>query len=165
MVYSSYYSEVDYPVTQVLREPVYVEVRVLERTDPNIVLTLEHCWATSTSSPLSLPQSLLVNGCPYHGDQYLTTLVPVDGSSGLQYPTHYKRFIVQMFTFVDATSLLKETKVILLDLEPPVSDTYSDNEVPQSLGYGLLEMAASVVLVSVLVLAVVCVEITFSAGG
>ena len=50
-------------MTKVLREPVYVEVRILERTDPNIVLLLEDCWATSTSSPLSLPQwSLLVDG-------------------------------------------------------------------------------------------------------
>lgn len=31
----------------------------------------------------------------------MTTVVPVDGSSGLHYPTHYKRFIIKMFTFVD----------------------------------------------------------------
>ncbi len=58
--YTSYYSDADYPVTKVLREPVYVEVRIMERTDPNIVLILGHCWATST---LSLPQwDLLVDG-------------------------------------------------------------------------------------------------------
>ncbi|XP_056103142.1 zona pellucida sperm-binding protein 4-like [Rhinichthys klamathensis goyatoka] len=110
--YTSYYSDADYPVTKVLREPVYVEVHVLERTDPNIVLMLGHCWATSTPSPLSLPQwDLLVDGCPYQDDRYLTTLVPVTGSSGLQFPTHYKRFIVKMFTFVDPSSLapLQET--------------------------------------------------------
>ncbi|MBN3310680.1 ZP1 protein, partial [Amia calva] len=62
-VYDSYYRDVDYPVTKVLRDPVYVEVRILNRTDPNIVLTLEDCWATSTPSPLDQPQwSLLVNG-------------------------------------------------------------------------------------------------------
>ncbi|XP_067240671.1 zona pellucida sperm-binding protein 4-like [Chanodichthys erythropterus] len=110
--YTSYYSDADYPVTKVLREPVYVEVRILERTDPNIVLMLGHCWATSTPSPLSLPQwDLLVDGCPYQDDRYLTTLVPVTGSSGLQFPTHYKRFVVKMFTFVDPSSLapLQET--------------------------------------------------------
>ncbi|XP_048063868.1 zona pellucida sperm-binding protein 4-like [Megalobrama amblycephala] len=110
--YTSYYSDADYPVTKVLREPVYVEVRILERTDPNIVLMLGHCWATSTASPLSLPQwDLLVDGCPYQDDRYLTTLVPVAGSSGLQFPTHYKRFVVKMFTFVDPSSLapLQET--------------------------------------------------------
>ncbi|XP_039550230.1 zona pellucida sperm-binding protein 4-like isoform X2 [Pimephales promelas] len=110
--YTSYYSDADYPVTKVLREPVYVEVHILERNDPNIVLMLGRCWATSTPSPLSLPQwDLLVDGCPYQDDRYLTTLVPVAGSSGLQFPTHYKRFVVKMFTFVDPASLapLQET--------------------------------------------------------
>uniref|UniRef100_A0A8C1REC1 Zona pellucida sperm-binding protein 4 n=1 Tax=Cyprinus carpio TaxID=7962 RepID=A0A8C1REC1_CYPCA len=110
--YTSYYSEADYPITKVLREPVYVEVRIMERTDPNIVLMLGRCWATSTPSPLSLPQwDLLVDGCPYQDDRYLTTLVPVTGSSGVQFPTHYKRFVVKMFTFVDPASLapLQET--------------------------------------------------------
>ncbi|XP_056097016.1 zona pellucida sperm-binding protein 4-like [Rhinichthys klamathensis goyatoka] len=113
--YTSYYSDADYPVTKVLREPVYVEVHILERTDPNIVLMLGHCWATSTPSPLSLPQwDLLVDGCAYQDDRYLTTLVPVAGSSGLQFPTHYKRFVVKMFTFVDPASLapLQETVFI-----------------------------------------------------
>ncbi|XP_029104375.1 zona pellucida sperm-binding protein 4-like isoform X1 [Scleropages formosus] len=104
--YSSYYEDSDYPVTKVLRQPVYVEVRILGRTDPNIVLLLENCWATSTPDPLGVPQwNLIVNGCPYQGDKYLTALVPVDGSSGLSFPTHYKRFIFKMFTFVDPASL------------------------------------------------------------
>lgn len=61
--YSSYYGDAEYPVTKVLRESMYVEVRILERTDPNIVLTLGRCWATSNPNPQSLPQwDLLVNG-------------------------------------------------------------------------------------------------------
>ncbi|XP_076000989.1 zona pellucida sperm-binding protein 4-like [Genypterus blacodes] len=100
--YGSYYTAADYPVSKVLREPVYVEVRIMERSDPNLILTLERCWATSTPNPHSLPQwDLLVDGCPYHDDQYVTTLVPVDASSGLLCPTHYKRFIMKMFAFVD----------------------------------------------------------------
>ncbi|CAM4686216.1 unnamed protein product [Leuciscus chuanchicus] len=113
--YTSYYSDADYPVTKVLREPVYVEVHILERTDPNIVLMLGRCWATSTPSPLSLPQwDLLVDGCPYQDDRYLTTLVPVAGSSGLQFPTHYKRFVVKMFTFVDPASLVPLQETIFI---------------------------------------------------
>ncbi|RXN33514.1 zona pellucida sperm-binding 4-like protein [Labeo rohita] len=105
-MYTSYYSEADYPVTKVLREPVYVEVRILERTDPNLILVLDHCWATSDPEPLSLPQwDLVINGCSYEDDHYLTTVLPV-GHSGLQYPSHYKRFVVKMFTFVDQSSLV-----------------------------------------------------------
>ncbi|XP_026086018.1 zona pellucida sperm-binding protein 4-like [Carassius auratus] len=113
--YTSYYSDADYPITKVLREPVYVEVHIMERTDPNIVLMLGRCWTTSTPSPLSLPQwDLLIDGCPYQDDRYLTTMVPVTGSSGLQFPNHYKRFVVKMFTFVDPASLaaLQETVFI-----------------------------------------------------
>nr|XP_020451286.1 zona pellucida sperm-binding protein 4-like [Monopterus albus] len=113
--YSSFYTLADYPVTKALREPVYVEVRILERSDPNIVLNLEYCWATSTSNPQSLPQwDLLIDGCPYADDHYLTTVVPVDESSGLLYPTHYKRFIIKMFTFVDQTTLTPDKGMVFI---------------------------------------------------
>lgn len=63
IAYNAYYSASDYPVTKVLREPVYVEVRIVGRTDPNIVLSLGNCWATSSPNPYSLPQwDLLVSG-------------------------------------------------------------------------------------------------------
>ncbi|XP_016429456.1 zona pellucida glycoprotein 2, like 1 isoform X2 [Sinocyclocheilus rhinocerous] len=113
--YSAYYGDAEYPVTKVLREPVYVEVHILERTDPNIVLTLGRCWATSNPDPQSLPQwDLLVNGCPYQDDRYLTTLIPVDGSSGLQFPTHYKRFVLKMFTFVEPTTLVPLKEMVFI---------------------------------------------------
>lgn len=63
VAYSSFYMDGDYPVVKVLRDPVYVEVRMLERTDPNLVLTLGRCWATSNPYPHSLPQwDLLIDG-------------------------------------------------------------------------------------------------------
>lgn len=63
VAYTSFYVDSDYPVTKVLRDPVYVEVRMLERTDPNIVLTLGRCWATSDPYPHSVPQwDLLIDG-------------------------------------------------------------------------------------------------------
>ncbi|XP_013886629.1 zona pellucida sperm-binding protein 4 [Austrofundulus limnaeus] len=99
--YSSFYTAADYPINKLLREPVFAEVRLLERSDPNLVLNLEHCWATATPNPEGLPQwDLLVDGCPYHDDRYQTTTIPVDESSGLEFPTHYKRFVSRMFTFV-----------------------------------------------------------------
>ncbi|XP_060753938.1 zona pellucida sperm-binding protein 4-like isoform X2 [Neoarius graeffei] len=106
VAYTSYYTAADYPVTKVLREPVYVEVGIAGRSDPNIVLVLGGCWATASPNPYSLPQwDLLVNGCPYKDDRYLTKLIPVSRASGLAYPTHYRRFVLKMFTFVDQTAV------------------------------------------------------------
>ncbi|KAM4554206.1 zona pellucida sperm-binding protein 4-like [Fundulus diaphanus] len=106
IAYTSYYMDSDYPVTKILRDPVYVEVQLLEKTDPALVLTLGHCWATTGPNPHSMPQwDILIDGCPYTDDRYLSTLVPVDASSGLQFPSHYRRFIFKMFTFVDTTSM------------------------------------------------------------
>ncbi|KAG2466336.1 ZP4 protein, partial [Polypterus senegalus] len=100
--YGSYYMDADYPVTKTLRDPVAVEVHIVNRTDPNLVLTLGDCWVTPGPSASSQPQwSLLVNGCPYAGDNYLTSLVTVDSTSGVDYPSHYKRFVFEMFAFVD----------------------------------------------------------------
>uniref|UniRef100_A0AAY5ENA1 Zona pellucida sperm-binding protein 4 n=1 Tax=Electrophorus electricus TaxID=8005 RepID=A0AAY5ENA1_ELEEL len=113
-MYSSYYTEADYPVTKVLRDPLYVEVRLLERTDPNLTLVLDQCWATSSPDPSSKPQwDLLVDGCPFTDDHYLVTLVTVGPSSGMQYPTHYKRFIVKMFTFVENALLPLQEQVFI----------------------------------------------------
>ncbi|XP_039608333.1 zona pellucida sperm-binding protein 4-like [Polypterus senegalus] len=100
--YGSYYVDADYPVTKTLRDPVALEVHIVNRTDPNLVLTLGDCWVTPGPSASSQPQwSLLVNGCPYTGDNYLTSLVTVDSTSGVAYPSHYKRFVFEMFAFVD----------------------------------------------------------------
>ncbi|KAL0968385.1 hypothetical protein UPYG_G00266190 [Umbra pygmaea] len=107
--YTSYYTAIDYPVTKVLRDPVYAEVRILGMRDPHIVLMLEQCWATTTPQSTSLPRwDLLVNGCSYHDDRYLTNPIPMDRSSPLatgEIANHYKRFVFKMFTFVDPTSM------------------------------------------------------------
>lgn len=63
VAYNSFYADTDYPITKILRDPVYVEVQLLEKTDPNLVLTLSHCWTTTSSTPHSLPQwDILING-------------------------------------------------------------------------------------------------------
>lgn len=62
-VYTSFHTAAEYPVRKVLRDPVYVEVYLMERTDPNLVLTLGRCWATSDSYLHSLSQwDLLIDG-------------------------------------------------------------------------------------------------------
>ncbi|XP_035025119.1 zona pellucida sperm-binding protein 4 [Hippoglossus stenolepis] len=131
--YTSFYTAADYPITKVLKESVYVEVHILERADPNIILNLEHCWATSTSNPDSLPQwDLLTSGCPYNDDRYLTKLVPVDSSSGLQYPSHHKRFIMQMFAFVDQNSYIPQRDTVFIHCASSVCYPSSTESCEQS---------------------------------
>ncbi|XP_032421034.1 zona pellucida sperm-binding protein 4-like [Xiphophorus hellerii] len=133
--YSSFYRSSDYPISKVLREPVYVEVRLLGRSDPNIVLNLEHCWATSTPNPQSVPQwDLLVDGyetVPYHDDRYHTTVIPLDGSSGLKYPTHYKRFISRMFTFVNSDAYTPQKDTVFIHCATAVCYPSSENSCEQ----------------------------------
>ncbi|XP_028646488.2 zona pellucida sperm-binding protein 4-like isoform X2 [Erpetoichthys calabaricus] len=113
--YGSYYVDADYPVTKTLRDPVAVEVHIVNRTDPNLVLTLGDCWVTPGPSASSQPQwSLLVNGCPYTGDNYLTSLVTVDSTSGVAYPSHYRRFVFEMFAFVDPVAQQALTEQIFI---------------------------------------------------
>ncbi|XP_069018998.1 zona pellucida sperm-binding protein 4-like [Embiotoca jacksoni] len=102
--YSSFYTEADYPVRKVLRDPVYVEVQLLDRKDPMLVLTLGRCWATKGPKPHSFPQwDILIDGCPYRDDRYLSSLVPVPPRLDLS--THYRRFLFKMFAFVDPNSM------------------------------------------------------------
>ncbi|XP_044281983.1 zona pellucida sperm-binding protein 1 [Varanus komodoensis] len=100
--YRSYYS--DYPVVKVLREPVHVEVRILQRMDPSLVLVLHECWATPSTNPLEqLQWPILAAGCPFKGDNYRTQLVPMGpATSEVSFPNHYQRFIISTFTFVDS---------------------------------------------------------------
>ncbi|XP_069058120.1 zona pellucida sperm-binding protein 4-like [Pleurodeles waltl] len=101
--YSSYYSTGEYPVLKVLQDPVFVEVRILQRTDSNLMLVLNQCWATPSSDakqPMQWP--ILMDRCPHAGDNYKTLVIPVrDTLSMVQFPSHYQRFVVATFTFVD----------------------------------------------------------------
>ncbi|XP_029430940.1 zona pellucida sperm-binding protein 1 isoform X2 [Rhinatrema bivittatum] len=100
--YSSYYTEAEYPVSKVLREPVYMEVQILHRTDPHLVLVLQQCWAAPTSNPMQRPQwPILVDGCPFSGDNYRT--LPLTVGPALPFPSHHQRFSVATFAFLDAT--------------------------------------------------------------
>ncbi|CAH2276056.1 zona pellucida sperm-binding 4-like [Pelobates cultripes] len=106
--YSSYYVDGDYPVTRVLRDPVYLEVRILQRTDPNLVLILNDCWANPSPDETQQPQwPILVESCPFPGDNYLTQLIPLGASSqAIPFPTHYNHFSISTFTFVDGRTQL-----------------------------------------------------------
>ncbi|XP_072194118.1 zona pellucida sperm-binding protein 1 [Excalfactoria chinensis] len=115
--YSSYYPDADYPLVKVLRDPIYVEVRMLQKTDPNLVLVLHQCWAAPSTSPAAEPQwPILVDGCPFAGDNYRTQLVPVGPATPqVPFPSHYQRFAISTFAFVDSpATVVLEGEVYIL---------------------------------------------------
>ncbi|TRZ00496.1 hypothetical protein DNTS_004526 [Danionella cerebrum] len=97
--YTGFYLEGDYPVVQFLARPLFFEVTLLQATDPQIELVLENCWATQQKNRSSTPKwDLVVNGCWNPADTHLTVFHPVLPGS-VPFPSHVKRFEIQMFTF------------------------------------------------------------------
>ncbi|XP_060129981.1 zona pellucida sperm-binding protein 4-like [Zootoca vivipara] len=104
--YSKYYANGDYPVVKLLRDSVFLEVRILQRTDPDLVLVLHECWATPSTNPLQRPQwPILMNRCPYEGDNYQTRFILVGEISGLPFPSHYQRFVISTFSTASRQAL------------------------------------------------------------
>ncbi|XP_061677543.1 zona pellucida sperm-binding protein 4-like [Syngnathoides biaculeatus] len=128
VAYNSFYTEADYPVRKVLRDNVYVAVQLMDRTDPNLILALGRCWTTTSANPHSLPQwDILINGCPNIDDRYAATLVPVGPGSGVDFPSHHKRFIFKMFTFVDSSSLQPQSEHVYIHCSTAVCNAASGN--------------------------------------
>ncbi|XP_041098137.1 zona pellucida sperm-binding protein 4-like [Polyodon spathula] len=85
------------PLTRSLRDPIFVEVRILPPASPRLSLVLRDCFAYP-SSQQSL-WVLLYDGCPNYMDQlFSSTLLKVNS---VDQPSHYQRFNVQAFTFID----------------------------------------------------------------
>ncbi|KAL0965043.1 hypothetical protein UPYG_G00276040, partial [Umbra pygmaea] len=106
--YEDFYQTEDYPVSKVLRQPLYFEVRLMQPTGAQIQLVLENCWATLHEDRTSLPSwDLIVDSCVNLDDRYLTVFHPVTADSGVQTPSHVKRFSIKMFTFTSDETVVK----------------------------------------------------------
>ncbi|XP_068102971.1 zona pellucida sperm-binding protein 2 isoform X2 [Hyperolius riggenbachi] len=96
--YNELYRDDQYPVVKTLRDPIFLEVQVLNRNDPNIELVLNDCWATMSPDSTTSPQwNVVVDGCQENRDDYLTVFHPV---SNVALPKHRKRFEVKAFAFM-----------------------------------------------------------------
>ncbi|KAB5540071.1 hypothetical protein PHYPO_G00097150 [Pangasianodon hypophthalmus] len=125
--YDAFYKDEDYPVVQYLKQPLYFEVELMQSIDPQIELVLENCWASANHGGSMLTWDLIVNGCANPADRYQITFYPVTANDRVRYPTHVRRFKIEMFTFVKDDVPLQDQ--ILVRCETVLCDVHQTDSV------------------------------------
>ncbi|KAF7690540.1 zona pellucida protein AX 1 [Silurus meridionalis] len=110
--YGSFYIDEDYPVMQYLQHPLYFEVELMQSIDPQIHLVLENCWASANHGGSTLSWDLVVNGCANPGDRYRIVFYPFTADARVPFPSHVRRFRIDMFTFVKDDMPLRDQMLI-----------------------------------------------------
>ncbi|XP_053301387.1 uncharacterized protein LOC128460294 [Pleuronectes platessa] len=100
--YRSFHRSEDYPIPKYLQQPLYFEIELMRSTNPQVSLVLENCWATLKDDRTSKPRwNLIIDGCANPVDPYQVVFHPVWAEARVPYPSHVKRFEVQMFAFAE----------------------------------------------------------------
>nr|XP_057913633.1 uncharacterized protein LOC131107537 isoform X2 [Doryrhamphus excisus] len=116
--YNEFYGDSDYPISKYLQQPLYFEVELVRSMNPKVSLELENCWATVDEDRASQPRwNLIINGCPNPVDPQRVVFHPVWTDDRVQYPSHIKRFAVQMFAFAEDQDNLKKQLYLHCDVE------------------------------------------------
>ncbi|XP_057679147.1 uncharacterized protein LOC130907748 isoform X1 [Corythoichthys intestinalis] len=116
--YTSFYGTADYPVSKYLQHPLYFEVALMRSTNPRVSLELESCWATIDKERTSKPRwNLIINGCPNPVDPNQVRFHSVLKDDRVAYPSHVKRFEVQMFAFAQDKDNLNKQLYVHCDVE------------------------------------------------
>ncbi|KAM7395242.1 hypothetical protein PAMA_006823 [Pampus argenteus] len=124
--YSTFHSE-ENPIAKYLQQPLYFEVELMRSTNPRVSLELDNCWATLNDDRTSQPRwNLIINGCVNPVDPYQVVFHPVWADARVQYPSHFKRFEVQMFAFAEdqdnlSPQIFVHCDVVMCDARNPQS--------------------------------------------
>ncbi|GAA6228835.1 uncharacterized protein LOC108895975 [Lates japonicus] len=129
--YSVFHRAEDYPLAKYLQQPLYFEMELMRSTNPRVSLELENCWATLNADRTSKPRwNLIIDGCANPVDPYQVLFHPVWVDARVQYPSHFKRFEVQMFAFAEdqdnlSRQLFVHCNVVICDARNPLGGVCS----------------------------------------
>nr|BCD71188.1 egg envelope protein [Pantodon buchholzi] len=96
--YIRFYKEEHYPVTKLLRQPLYFEVELMLCIEP-VELFLDNCWATAKQDIDSRPRwDIIVDSCENPEDRRRTVFHPMTHRANKR-AGHFKRFEIKTFSF------------------------------------------------------------------